>query len=221
MTNRDTVAGLLPTADNDEVKARAFELLKKIRSVSLATINGDRPAVRIVSVSAIREDRIYFLAPRGKPLYHQIEDIPYIAVCGMTPDFIVVRVEGPLTFMKDRTFLEKLIEGKAGMYTGKTDILNMFYLAKGNGEIFDLSSDLPMRLPFAFGGAFVKEQGYRITDVCTACGICKESCTCDAVFEGDIYRIDPVRCLHCGRCYETCPENAIEKVNVVPKTQKN
>jgi uncharacterized pyridoxamine 5'-phosphate oxidase family protein len=76
--------------------------------------------VRIVRVSAIRDDRIYFLASRGKPLYHQITDTPYVAVSGMTPDFVVVRVEGPITFMEDRTFLENLIANKAGMYTGKT-----------------------------------------------------------------------------------------------------
>jgi hypothetical protein len=61
--NRKTIAGLPPAAENEAVKARAFELLKKIRSVALATVNNDKPAVRIVSVSAIRDDRIYFLAP--------------------------------------------------------------------------------------------------------------------------------------------------------------
>ena len=217
---RDTVAGLSQTADTNQVKTRAFKLLKEIRSVSLATINGNKPAVRIVSISAIKDDRIYLLAPRGKPLYHQIRMNPDIAICGMTPDFIVVRVEGTLTFMKDRSFLEKLIENKAGMYTDKTDILEMFYLEKGTGEIFDLSSGLPMRLPFAFGGAEPKEQGYRITEACIACGLCKEACTCDAVVEGEIYSIDPVRCLHCGRCYEVCPEQAIEKVNIVPRAVK-
>ena len=65
-----TVVGLLPTAGNEEVKARAFELLKKIRSVAFAAINKDKPALRIVSISATRDDRIYFLAVRGKPPYH-------------------------------------------------------------------------------------------------------------------------------------------------------
>ena len=89
--NRKTIAGLPPAAENEAVKARAFELLKKIRSVALATVTNDKPAVRIVSVSAIRDDRIFFLAPRGKPLYHQIRATPYVALCGMTPDEIVVR----------------------------------------------------------------------------------------------------------------------------------
>jgi len=58
MASRDTVAGLDPTAPVDKVKERAFELLKKIRSVALATINGNEPAVRIVSISAIKDNRI-------------------------------------------------------------------------------------------------------------------------------------------------------------------
>ncbi len=44
MASRDTVAGLNPAAPVEMVKERAFELLKKIRSVALATINGTEPA---------------------------------------------------------------------------------------------------------------------------------------------------------------------------------
>ena len=94
MASRDTLAGLDPTAPVDKVKERAFELLKKIWSVALATINGTEPAVRIVSISAIKDNRIYLLAPRGKPLYHQLKEKPFIAIVDMTPDFIVVPGKG-------------------------------------------------------------------------------------------------------------------------------
>ena len=39
MASRDTVAGLILPPRSDKVKERAFELLKKIWSVALATIN--------------------------------------------------------------------------------------------------------------------------------------------------------------------------------------
>ena len=45
------------------------------------------------------------------------------------------------------------------MYIGETDILDMFFMPQGTGEIFDLSSGLPLRLPFAFGGAEIKDRG--------------------------------------------------------------
>jgi ferredoxin len=149
-------------------------------------------------------------------MYHQIRDTPNIAISGMTPDYIVVRVEGAVTFTDEKAFLENLIKGKDGMYAGKTDLLEMFFIADGTGEIFDLSSDLPTRLLFAFGNARIRERGYQITGTCIACGICKESCTCNAIREGDMYQIDSVRCLHCGRCYEKCPENAIIPINISP-----
>lgn len=151
MARRITVAGLFPGASPEEVAHKAFALLKQIRTVALATINGDRPAVRFMHISAIQDGKLYFLTPRGKPVYHQIKNTPTIAISGMTPDHIVVRVEGSVTFMKDRTFLERLIANKEGMYAGKTDILEMFVMEGGTGEIFDLSSDLPGRMPFSFG----------------------------------------------------------------------
>jgi uncharacterized pyridoxamine 5'-phosphate oxidase family protein len=61
-------------------------------------------------------------------MYHQIRDNPAIAISGMTSDNIVVRIEGTLTFMEDKTFLERLIKNNEGMYAGKTDILERFSL---------------------------------------------------------------------------------------------
>jgi len=216
MARRITVAGLFPGASPEEVAHKAFALLKQIRTVALATINGDRPAVRFMHISAIQDGKLYFLTPRGKPVYHQIKNTPTIAISGMTPDHIVVRVEGSVTFMKDRTFLERLIANKEGMYAGKTDILEMFVMEGGTGEIFDLSSDLPGRMPFSFGNARIVERGYRITDSCIACGTCIDACTCHAISKGEIYRIHAIRCLHCGRCYEKCPERAIIPINISP-----
>jgi uncharacterized pyridoxamine 5'-phosphate oxidase family protein len=214
MSGRITIAGLFPGDSPEEVAERAFALLKQIRTVAVATMNGDRPAVRFVHVSAIRDGKLYFLTARGKPMYHQIRNNSTIAISGMTSDHIMVRVEGTVTFMEDRTFLERLITNKEGMYAGKTEILEMFFMADGTGEIFDLSSDLPGRMPFAFGNARIKERGYLITDSCIACGTCKDACTCNAISKGEIYRIHPIKCLHCGRCFEKCPERAIIPINI-------
>jgi hypothetical protein len=66
MSKRITVAGLIPGVSTEEIRDRAFSLLKKIRTVSLATINGGKPAVRFVHLSAIRDGKLYFLAPRDQ-----------------------------------------------------------------------------------------------------------------------------------------------------------
>ena len=54
------------------------------------------------------------------------------------------------------------------------------------------------------------EMPYEITDKCTACGSCMESCPSDAIKEGDPkYIIDPDLCIDCGVCVDTCPVEAI------------
>jgi formate hydrogenlyase subunit 6/NADH:ubiquinone oxidoreductase subunit I len=51
---------------------------------------------------------------------------------------------------------------------------------------------------------------YKITDKCTACGSCKESCPAEAIKEGEKqYTIDAETCIDCGVCVDTCPVKAI------------
>ncbi len=50
---------------------------------------------------------------------------------------------------------------------------------------------------------------YKITDECLACGTCLESCSNDAITEGDIYKIEPDKCENCGACVDACPVGAI------------
>ena len=51
---------------------------------------------------------------------------------------------------------------------------------------------------------------YKITDECTACGSCMESCPSEAINEGEQkYAIDPELCIDCGACVDSCPNSAI------------
>ena len=51
---------------------------------------------------------------------------------------------------------------------------------------------------------------YKITDECTACGACMESCPSEAIKEGPTkYTIDPDLCIDCGACVDECPVGAI------------
>ena len=51
---------------------------------------------------------------------------------------------------------------------------------------------------------------YKITDQCTACGSCKDSCPAEAIKEGKPYfKIEADLCIDCGVCVETCPVKAI------------
>lgn len=50
---------------------------------------------------------------------------------------------------------------------------------------------------------------YKITDDCTACGLCLEECPVEAISEGrEKYSINPDDCTDCGACAEVCPVDA-------------
>jgi len=51
---------------------------------------------------------------------------------------------------------------------------------------------------------------YVITDDCTNCGACDDSCPVNAISEqGGKRVIDADTCIDCGACEDTCPVSAI------------
>ena len=55
---------------------------------------------------------------------------------------------------------------------------------------------------------------YVISDECTMCGCCKDSCPVEAIAEGDPkYVIDADACTDCGTCEGECPVSAISAVS--------
>ncbi len=85
--------------------------------------------------------------------------------------------------------------------------LTVFKIYEGTGECFDLSKHPIERAGFSFGGAKEKETGYFVTDRCIGCKLCYSKCPPKCI---DITRkpvvISQEHCLHCGNCFEICPE---------------
>lgn len=198
----------------DEIARKALKLLREIKSVTFATINGKEPSARIIDVMFVEKDGLYFLTARGKSFYRQLKSNPSVAICGMDDNYVSVRLVGDIKFCEDKLVVDKIFDLNPMMndlYPGeKRYVLEGIHLYKGKGEIFDLSKEPPSRHRFSFGGAKASPCGYTITNACTACGICREACPVNVISEGDVYLIDSEHCLECGSCREACPENAIE-----------
>jgi uncharacterized pyridoxamine 5'-phosphate oxidase family protein len=198
----------------DETARKALSLLREIKSVTFATLNGNDPAARIADVMLFEEDGLYFVTARGKPFYRQLMEHPRIAVCGMNKDYVSVRLTGDIQACGDRKIVDRVFLFNPvlnDLYPGeKRDILEAFRVFRGKGEIFDLSVEPPRRERFSFGGETMNPPGFRITDHCTACGACAVACPVQAISEGEAYSIEGGRCLECGSCLEVCPMEAIE-----------
>ena len=187
--------------------------LRELKSVAIATVDNGKPSARIADVMLVEDDKFFFLTARGKPYYRQLKQTPRIAVTGMNKEEKSIRVTGNIEFV-NRGYLDKIFavnQGLKFLYPDeKRDILEVFCMSAGTGEIFDLSISPPHRYRFSFGGAEIHPGGYRITDTCNACGQCQPACPVDCISEGPIYQVDASRCLECGRCLEYCAVDAIE-----------
>jgi uncharacterized pyridoxamine 5'-phosphate oxidase family protein len=67
------LAGLTEESSNEERKQVAFETLFKIRNVTIATVDGDKPAARTYDCALLDDGNIYFTVVTGKPSYKQIQ----------------------------------------------------------------------------------------------------------------------------------------------------
>jgi len=115
-----------------------------------------------------------------------------------------------------------VISGKGG--TGKTSLVAAFASLADGVALADCdvdAADLHLILEPTIVERREFSGGSRarvVTDLCAACGKCREVCRFDAVFfdgpgNGGVeqtFRIDPIACEGCGVCAWFCPAEAIE-----------
>ena len=91
-------------------------------------------------------------------------------------------------------------------------ICDVFYIAEGQGEYFDLGQSPIFRKSFFIGEETDCAAGtFLITDACIECGTCAAACPERCIAAGSPYAIDQPHCLRCGLCSEVCPVQAIVK----------
>ncbi len=195
---------------------KELELLRKIKSVTFSTSWKNEPYSRIIDVMLVEGEKLFFVTGRGKDFYKQLRKNPVVAITGMDENYNMIRLKGeakllPLDQMdeyREKIFLANPALG--GIYNQEQrDILDVFYIDSGHGDIFELSSHPPRRSQFSFGLGLPVPWGYQIGEECIECGQCVPLCCTGAISEGTPYRIEPSLCLECGKCSEICPVDAI------------
>lgn len=76
---------------------KAFQFLKEHKDVAFATVDGDKPEIRVFQVMRIEGHTLYFATAPFKRVYSQLQENPNIEILGMSGN-ISVRISGKAVF---------------------------------------------------------------------------------------------------------------------------
>ncbi len=110
-----------------------------------------------------------------------------------------------------------VISGKGG--TGKTSLTAAFAHISRDAVLCDLDVDAPdlhliLRPELSDQVPFISGAEARIRiDQCDGCGTCADRCRFQAIHaDGNLFKVDPIRCEGCRVCVRFCPGDAIDFV---------
>lgn len=211
MNNNDVLWGLTDKNTADEIREKAFSLIGDIRFIPASTVNEGAPENRILDFNRLSDGNLYFMTSKGKPVYKQLIANPRLVLNTLIDERYSLRLAACVKETKKQPIWNeffKLNPGTKLMYRKNFDMVALFELVSGEGEIFHLyESERIRRLRFSFGGEEVKPMTYYITDDCIGCGVCQENCVERAIHkkESGKYYIRNMDCDDCGICYSKCP----------------
>lgn len=196
---------------------KCLEILRTVKDVAFATVDErGLPQIRIIDVMLIGKEALYFCTARGKDFYSQLMKSGHVAVTGLNDEYQMVRLTGKAHRLTDqKQWINRIFEENPSMnafYPGESRyVLEPFCIDNGEIEWFDLGKQPIVRKSFSLGQNLVRQKGFEITDRCIGCGKCQKTCPQQCIENGSPCRIRQEHCLHCGLCYENCPVQAIVK----------
>lgn len=122
-----------------------MEFLKTHNDVAFATVEGDRPKIRVFRIMLQEGTVLYFATSPRKEVYRQLQADPYAELLAMEGD-ISVRVTGKVLFdvpddtarriYAENAVLQRLYDSYASMVYFRLEISSMDY--------YDLTPDPPL-----------------------------------------------------------------------------
>ena len=119
-----------------------FELLKKIGTYYLATVDGDKPKVRPFGTVDLYNGKLYIQTGKKKDVSKQIEKNPNVELCAFQ-DGIWVRVAGKLVNDDSREAKKHMLDNYPnlrGMYNEDDDNTQVLYFEDGVATIYSFTS---------------------------------------------------------------------------------
>lgn len=119
-----------------------FELLKKIGTYYLATVDGDKPRVRPFGTVDLYNGKLYIQTGKKKDVSKQIEKNPNVELCAFQ-DGVWVRVAGKLVNDDSREAKKHMLDNYPnlrGMYNENDDNTQVLYFEDGVATIYSFTS---------------------------------------------------------------------------------
>ncbi len=119
-----------------------FELLKKIGTYYLATVDGDKPRVRPFGTVDLYNGKLYIQTGKKKDVSKQIEKNPNVELCAFQ-DGVWVRVAGKLVNDDSREAKKHMLDiypNLRGMYNEDDDNTQVLYFEDGVATIYSFTS---------------------------------------------------------------------------------
>lgn len=119
-----------------------FELLKKIETYYLATVDGDKPRVRPFGTVDLYNGKLYIQTGKKKDVSKQIEKNPNVELCAFQ-DGVWVRVAGKLVNDDSREAKKHMLNNYPnlrGMYNEDDDNTQVLYFEDGVATIYSFTS---------------------------------------------------------------------------------
>ena len=119
-----------------------FELLKKIGTYYLATVDGDKPRVRPFGTVDLYNGKLYIQTGKKKDVSKQIEKNPNAELCAFQ-DGVWVRVAGILVNDDSREAKKHMLDNYPnlrGMYNEDDNNTQVLYFEDGVATIYSFTS---------------------------------------------------------------------------------
>ena len=119
-----------------------FELLKKIGTYYLATVDGNKPRVRPFGTVDLYNGKLYIQTGKKKDVSKQIEKNPNVELCAFQ-DGVWVRVAGKLVNDDSREAKKHMLDNYPnlrGMYNEDDDNTQVLYFEDGVATIYSFTS---------------------------------------------------------------------------------